>query len=80
MSLLALVEDTIKLLVSDPESVVVTEADDRGAKVFTVNVSPADVGRVIGKDGRVISSVRQVVSAAGAKARVKTIVKVASEN
>ena len=54
--------------------------DDRGTLVYTVSVAPNDVGRVIGKDGRVISSVRQLVGAAGAKSRFKTVVKVASDN
>lgn len=80
MSLAPLVEETVKLLVSEPDAVRVEEIDDRGTKVYTVSVAPGDVGRVIGKDGRVISSVRQLVGAAGAKAKHKTVVKVASEN
>ncbi len=75
-----LVEHVIRPVVSDPEAVSVSEARDRAATIFTVNVAPSDVGRVIGKDGRVISSIRQLVGAAGAKARVKTVVKVPTEN
>jgi len=79
MSLLPLVEQTIKLLVQDPEAVQVDESMDRGAAIFVVTVAPGDVGRVIGKDGRVISCIRQVINAAGAKARVKTVVKVVTD-
>ncbi len=79
MSLLPLVEQTIKLLVQDPDAVTVDESMDRGAAIFVVNVAPGDVGRVIGKDGRVISCIRQVINAAGAKARVKTVVKVVTD-
>ncbi|MES1227424.1 MAG: KH domain-containing protein [Armatimonadota bacterium] len=80
MSLVPLVEETIKMLVADPDAVKVDETNDRGTLVYTVSVAPSDVGRVIGKDGRVISSVRQLVGAAGAKSRFKTVVKVASDN
>lgn len=80
MSLIPLVEETIKLLVSEPDTVSVSETKDRNTMVYAVTVSPSDVGRVIGKDGRVISSVRQLISAAGAKSRLKTVVKVNSDN
>lgn len=80
MSLVALVEETVKMLVGEPDEVKVEEINDRGTRVYNVSVAPGDVGRVIGKDGRVISSVRQLVGAAGAKARYKTVVKVTSDN
>jgi predicted RNA-binding protein YlqC (UPF0109 family) len=38
------------------------------------------VGRVIGKDGRVVSSLRQVITAVGAKHRYKTVVKVNADS
>ena len=79
MSLIPLVEETIKLLVQEPDAVVVTEGMDRSANIITVTVAPNDVGRVIGKDGRVISSIRQFIGAAGAKARQKTVVKVVTD-
>ncbi len=79
MSLKPLVEETIKLLVVEPDEVKVEESTDRGATIFVVNVSPSDIGRVIGKDGRVISCIRQVIGAAGAKARIKTVVKVVTD-
>lgn len=75
-----LVEHVIRLVVSEPDAVSVQESRDRAATIFIVNVAPNDVGRVIGKDGRVISSIRQLVGAAGAKARIKTVVKVPTEN
>lgn len=80
MSLLTLVEETVQLLVNEPDAVSVHEEDDRGTMVYTVTVAPGDVGRVIGKDGRVVSSLRQVVSAVGSKHRSKTVVKVKTED
>ncbi|MCA0361919.1 MAG: KH domain-containing protein [Armatimonadetes bacterium] len=71
-----LVEQTVKLLVNEPDAVQVEHSADRSATIYMVTVAPNDVGRVIGKDGRVISSVRQVISGVGAKNRIKTVVKV----
>lgn len=80
MSLSGLVEEAVKLLVNEPEAVSVESTDDRGTTVYTVTVAPNDVGRVIGKEGRVISNVRQIVGAAGAKAKQKTVVKVKTDD
>jgi predicted RNA-binding protein YlqC (UPF0109 family) len=79
MSLTPMVEEIVKNCVLEPDSVSVEEAEDRGAMIYTVTVAPNDVGRIIGKDGRVISCIRQVVGAAGAKARSKAIVKVKTD-
>lgn len=79
MSMQAMVEETIKFLVMEPEAVSVAETQDRGTTVFVVTVSPNDVGRVIGKDGRVISCIRQVIGAAGAKSKIRTMVKVVTD-
>ncbi|MDI9641163.1 KH domain-containing protein [Kamptonema cortianum] len=76
MSVANLVEAAVKLLVSEPDEVTVSESEDRGAHIYSVTVAQGDVGRVIGKDGRVISCVRQIVSAVGSQSRIKTVVKV----
>jgi predicted RNA-binding protein YlqC (UPF0109 family) len=80
MSLKPLVETLVKSLVEEPDAVVVEEAHDRGVELFNVTVAPNDVGRIIGKDGRVITCVRHVVGAAGSKKRQKTIVKVLTQD
>lgn len=74
------VENIIKLTVFEPDVVHVDERNDRGTRVFHVRVAPNDVGRVIGKDGRVITCIRQLVAAAGAKAHQRTVVKVQTES
>lgn len=79
MSLQPLVQRLVELVVDVPDKVKVEEVDDRGAKVFYVTCEPDDVGRVIGKNGRVVNGIRQVVSAAGAKAKVRTFVKIDSD-
>lgn len=78
-TLAALVEESVKLVVNEPDSVAVTATKDRGAVIYNVTVAPNDVGRVIGKDGRVVTSIRQLVGAAGAKAKEKAIVKVKTD-
>jgi predicted RNA-binding protein YlqC (UPF0109 family) len=80
MSLKPLVESLVKNLVEEPESVSVEETTDRGVQLFNVTVAPNDVGRIIGKDGRVITCVRHIVGAAGSKKRQKTVVKVLTQD
>lgn len=80
MSLKPLVESLVKNLVEEPEAVSVEETTDRGVQLFNVTVAPNDVGRIIGKDGRVITCVRHIVGAAGSKQRQKTIVKVLTQD
>ncbi len=79
MSLCNLVGEAVKLVVNEPDSVDVSSTKDRGAVIYNVIVAPNDVGRVIGKDGRVVSSIRQLVGAAGAKANEKAIVKIKTD-
>ena len=57
----------VKALVDDPDAVDI-ELDDRGRRpVLNVHVGDGDMGRVIGKRGRVAQSIRTVVRAAAAR-------------
>ena len=56
-----------KALVDDPDSVVVTEREDKKATVLEVKVADSDMGKVIGKQGRIAKAIRSVVKAAAAK-------------
>ena len=69
-----LVEYLIKSLVDNTEAVVITEADVDGRTVITVKVDEKDMGRVIGKDGRIIKSIREIVRAYSAKNHAKVSV------
>ncbi len=62
-----LVEVIAKALVDDPESVVVTEREERENTVLEVRVADSDMGKVIGKQGRIAKAIRSVVKAAAAK-------------
>ena len=69
-----LVEVIAKALVDDPDSVVVTEREEKKATVLEVKVADSDMGRVIGKQGRIAKAIRSVVKAAAAKEDKKVIV------
>ena len=59
-----LVEVITKALVDDPESVVVNEREEKKATVLEVRVADSDMGKVIGKQGRIAKAIRSVVKAA----------------
>lgn len=69
-----LVEVITKALVDDPESVVVTEREEKKATVLEVRVADSDMGKVIGKQGRIAKASRSVVKAAASKEDKKVIV------
>lgn len=74
------VESLVKYCVHEPDAVSVSVGADRSGTVYTITVAPEDVGRIIGKDGRVISCIRQVVGAVGAKTRERAFVKVQTDD
>lgn len=53
-----------KSLVDHPEAVVVTETEGTEAIILELNVAPDDMGKVIGKQGRIAKAIRTVVKAA----------------
>ena len=69
-----LVEVIAKALVDDPESVVVNEREEKKTTVLEVRVADSDMGKVIGKQGRIAKAIRSVVKAAAAKEDKKVIV------
>ncbi len=57
----ALVEYIVKALVEAPEAVVLRETRRAGRLVLELRVARADMGRVIGKDGRVVNAIRTLL-------------------
>ena len=59
----SLIEYIVSNIVNHPESVIVTEeaTEDKDLTKYLIKVDPEDVGRVIGKQGKVIKSIRQIV-------------------
>jgi predicted RNA-binding protein YlqC (UPF0109 family) len=73
----AVVEHIARALVEDPDGVHV-DASERGGQVtLLLHASPGDMGRLIGKRGRVIQAVRQVTRAAASSEGVRATVDVA---
>ena len=72
-----LVEVIAKALVDHPDEVVVTEKTEGNALVLEVKVADSDMGKVIGKQGRIAKAIRSVVKAAAAKEDKKVIVDIA---
>ena len=69
-----LVEVIAKSLVDYPEEVVVTETENDRAIVLELHVAQSDMGKVIGKQGRIAKAIRTVVRAAGSKGNKKIMV------
>ena len=69
-----LVEVIAKVLVDDPDSVAVSERQDGRTTVIEVRVAESDMGKVIGKQGRIAKAIRSVVKAAAAKEDKKVVV------
>ena len=62
-----LVSFIVKSIVDEPDQVSVNETEDDRTVVFEVKVASSDMGKIIGKRGRVIHAVRSLVQAAAAK-------------
>ncbi len=71
-----LVEIMAKALVEHPEDVVVTETEKEGETVIELKVAPSDMGKVIGKQGRIAKAIRSVVKAAASKEDKKVSVEI----
>ena len=69
-----LVEIIAKSLVDHPEQISVTETEKDDIIKVELTVAPEDMGKVIGKQGRIAKSIRTVVKAAASKGDKKVIV------
>ena len=76
---LAVVTYLVNAIASDTEAVVIN-TEERGDSVrFKIHVAPEDMGRVIGRRGRVAQAIRTVVAAAGARDGVQTSVDIVDD-
>ena len=73
-----LIISIVKGLVDDKDNITVTkdDPDEEGVIVYHINVAPGDMGRVIGKQGRIAKAIRTVVRAASAKVGEKSAVEI----
>ena len=72
-----LVSYIVKSLVDNPDKVeVTTEQESEKVVIVNVVVDPSDLGKVIGKGGRIASSIRTIIKSASAKSGRRFIVKI----
>ena len=74
-----LVEVIAKSLVDYPDEVQVTETENDKSIVLELKVAQSDMGKVIGKQGRIAKAIRSVVKAAASKEDKKVIVEIMQE-
>ncbi|MFY8052120.1 MAG: KH domain-containing protein [Armatimonadaceae bacterium] len=70
------VEFLVKELVDNPDAVEVTEIEGDDATTYEVRVSPDDLGKVIGKQGRIANAIRTLVKAVAMKDKRKVYVEI----
>lgn len=71
-----LIELIAKSLVDNPDMVIVNEKDDGKTIIYELSVADNDMGKVIGKQGRIAKAMRTVVKAAAAREDKKVIVEI----
>ena len=71
-----LVEVIAKALVDNPDEVVVTESENDDELVIELKVAPSDMGKDIGKQGRIAKAIRSVVKAASSRLEKKVMVEI----
>lgn len=71
-----LVEFIVKALVDKPEAVVISQTEGENVIILEIKVATEDVGKVIGREGRIANAIRTVVKAAGAKHKKRVTVEI----
>ena len=71
-----LVEFIAKSLVENPDEVVVNEIEGSQSVIIELKVAPEDLGKVIGKQGRIAKAIRTVVKAAAIKDNKRVVVEI----
>ncbi len=74
MAMKEILEIIAKSLVDNPDDVVVTEEVKDDAVVLSLSVAQADMGKVIGRSGRIAKAIRKVINAAASHEKTKVIV------
>jgi predicted RNA-binding protein YlqC (UPF0109 family) len=72
----ALIEYLVKALVDEPEQVSITEVPGEESTTYEVHVAPSDLGKVIGKQGRIANALRTVAKAVAMKEKRKVYLEI----
>jgi len=71
----SLLEFIVRNIVQFPDEVVITQATNQeGVEIFNILVNPEDMGRVIGKGGKVINSIRTIMRVKAASSKMRFLV------
>lgn len=73
-----LLEALAKALVDYPEAVEVNQVEGEKSVILELRVAPEDIGKVIGKQGRIAKAIRTVVKAAAAREGKRVVVEIIS--
>jgi predicted RNA-binding protein YlqC (UPF0109 family) len=76
MPMKALVEDIARSLFDHPDQVQVSEVEGEQTTVLELRVDPADLGKVIGKQGRTARAMRTLLGAAGTKQNKRVLLEI----
>jgi predicted RNA-binding protein YlqC (UPF0109 family) len=71
-----LVEYIVKSLVDDPASVELTVIEREKSTTLELKVAPSDIGKVIGRHGRIAKAIRTVLQAAGTRGGKRTVLEI----
>jgi uncharacterized protein len=71
-----LVKYIAESMVDSPEEVEVTEIKGQNAVVLELKVAKADIGKIIGKQGRNVKAIRDILNAASAKTKMRTTLEI----
>jgi len=71
-----LLEWIARRLVDEPDAVRVETEEREDAIVFHLHVAPDDIGKVIGRAGRIVRALRTIMRAAGARAHTRVVLEI----
>lgn len=70
------IEYVARMLVTSPDEVEVTESVDGETIVYHLKLAPDDVGRVIGREGRIVRAIRSLLRAAAVRQGVRVALEI----
>jgi len=71
-----LIEYIARSLVTQPDQVQVTEVDDNGVSVFRLQVAPEDMGKVIGRQGRIATAIRSLLKVSSVRQGQRAVLEI----
>jgi len=75
----SLLEFILNHIVDHPEDVLVEESEDEQGFTYTITVNPEDMGKVIGKNGRIIQSIRNLAKVRAVKENIRAYITLAED-